>query len=541
MRARVCARLLSAFVLASLAASAAAQPNVVAGRDISMSSVGVFQNGHSGVYPNGVVAFGISTTACNPGTATIPWFAQPNPNHPFIAFLIARETAGRFTQISNRSYCKHPFSSTNTLGCTPSCSGGPSTQLVVGCSDTYGGAMNGSYSLLGPPDEIDPWTGVWSMTCSYFDYGVPPQPTCDGQASSISYGSNPTAPPRCNVNDSALTVPGSTYYAQAGWITAGELESLRGNNFVSRGFVPTFSGGAWSFGSLTTQLAGSVLQRWSGATLDSNTNGADDGRLFVAGKVTGPTNGLFHYEFAAHNRDNDRGVAAFRLPICPGARVENAGFEDIDTNAANDWSFFQTPSEISWAGATTNALRWNSIFNFWFDSDAAPVTGPSVLLDQADAGPGLATVSVTTTVPLGLYNVHLGPGCGAGSSPSLFAIGTPSNAAIPNASFALRTTGNAANAPVGLILAYAPGTFDLGAGCTLYAASVAGAAALVGAVCDGSGAATFAAPVPSDPALEGLTADVQAFSVQAGGPFLGSFAFSNGLQVRLGNSIPTCP
>src|SRR5262245_44759590 len=203
MRARVSAGL----VLASLAAPAAAQPNVVAGRDISLSALGVFQNGHSGVYPNGVVAFGLSTTACNPGTVPIPWNVQPSPNHPFIAFLIARENAGRFTQISNRSYCKHPFSSTNTPGCTPSCGGGPSTQLVVGCSDTYGGALNGSYSLLGPPDEIDPWTGAWSMMCSYFDLGVPPQPTCDGQSSSISYRS-PTAPPRCNVNDSDLTLPG---------------------------------------------------------------------------------------------------------------------------------------------------------------------------------------------------------------------------------------------------------------------------------------------------------------------------------------------
>jgi hypothetical protein len=533
----------------ALATAASAQPNVISGLDIALQSLGsVSSNGHSGVFPNGVVAVGMSTTACNPGSVTIPWFAPMNANHPFIAFLVARENAGRFVQISNRSYCKHPFASTNSSGCGGSCiSPGTSQILGIGCSDTYGAGLNGSYSSLGPPDEINPWTGAWTPACSYFDAGQPPvsgPAACDGVASGISFGTNPTAFPRCNVSDSDLTLAGSTYFAYAGWFAAGEATANRTNNFLSRGLTPIWNGTSWSFGSLTTPMTGSVLQRWSGATVTSNTNGNDDGRLYVGVKVTGPTNGFYHYEYAVHNYDNKRGAAAFRLPACPGARVQNVGFRDIDGNAANNWAFFQTSTEISWAAPAGNPLNWNMIFNFWFDSDAAPATGQSVLLDEAAAGPGLPTVSVTGTAPNGLFNVFLGAGCGSPSAPTLYATGSPARATLGNASFALESAGNSASTSVFLVGGTLDGTQPVSPGCDLQMAGTmpTGIFTMPPVVSTGAGVATFLLPVPNDTSLEGTHLNFHALEVQLGtGSVVGLFDLSDGLRVRIGSAGTNCP
>ena len=87
-----------------------------------------------------------------------------------------------------------------------------------------------------------------------------------------------------------------------------------------------------------------MLDRWSGATVTEGSNGGTgtlsdfDGRFLVGVKVTGPVNGMWHYEYAVQNLDNSRGGASFRLPVCPSARVENFGFRDIDLDAANDWT-----------------------------------------------------------------------------------------------------------------------------------------------------------------------------------------------------------
>src|SRR6185503_10001222 len=132
---------------------------------------------------------------------------------------------------------------------------------------------------------------------------------------------------------------------------------------------------------------------------------------------------------------------ALRIPICPEARVRNLGFSDIDQDAGNEWTAAVVGNEIVFSGAS-NPLEWNTIFNFWFDCDAAPLAG-ALALDQAAPGAGLASVPVTSSAPLGLFNVYLGAGCAFGTPPTLHAVGTPARATLGNATFALRSTGNA--------------------------------------------------------------------------------------------------
>src|SRR5262249_7936403 len=310
------------------------------------------------------------------------------------------------------------------------------------------------------------------------------------------------------VDDTDLSVPGAPYWWQSGYLNPGEPESNRTNNIGSRGFTPSWNGSVWSFADGPNFLNGTILQRWSGASITSNTNGVDDGRFYVAVKVTGPVGGLYHYEYAVHNRDNKRGLGAFRVPVCPAALVQGFGFHDIDQDPNNDWSASRTASEITFQ-TTTNPLRWNMIFNFWFDSDAAPDATNTLSLDQFDLGAGALTVAVAGTAPTGLYNEVLGPGCGVPAAPTLYAIGSPARASLGNATFALQSGGNPSGAVCGFVLSVADGSTLIGPGCTAYSASVSTMMGPLFLSAGPAGTVTMPLPVPNQAALEGTHLDFQ--------------------------------
>jgi len=500
--------------------------------------------GRVGVFPNGSNGCALQATACNAGTQPIDWMAVMDPDHPFIAFLVARESQGRFQQISDRSFVKHAFFALPGTFCG-TCAATDGTTLGVGCSDTYLSGTNGDNFWLGPAEEIDPWLGTWDPICSHFDRGEPPVPPpqdCNGVRSLSLTQANMLGNigHRMRVRDEALDVPGASFWFQAYYVVAKEPEAARGDSLGSRAFAPAWNGTRWEMNPGGPLLHGTVLQRWQGADLDSATNGADDGRLYVAVKVTGPVEGLYHYEYAFHNRDNARGVGAVRIPVCPQARVSGAGFSDVDPDPTNDWSPTRTADELVFANPA-NPLGWNTIYNVWFDSDAAPGSA-AVLLDQASAGAGQPAVAVSSRAPTELRIVHLGPGCALGTPPSLHATGSPAAATLGNASFALRSTGNAPLEPNLLLYARTPGSFAF-APCTVWLgadprAVVAGSTVLS----DAGGTAVHPMPVPNDLALEGRSVSVQLLGrVPGGGVLFRNFELSEAVLVRVGSSIPGCP
>ncbi len=545
-------RAAAALAVLALAGSATAQANTDPGIDVRLGILGnLAWLDREGVYPGGMNAAAMNTTVCNQG-ARVNWFRAMDPDHPFIAFLVARESDGRFEQISDRSWVKHGFFALTSSQCTPCTPPGglAGTYLGVGCSDTYDITNNGDNYWLGPPSEIDPWLGAWDPVCSFFDLGtggaVAPD-DCNGlrtfsQSQAVALG---PLGHRIRLSDADLGVAGASYWYQGQYVVAREAESKRGDNLGSRGFDPVWDGTRWGLIEEPEPVVhGSILQRWSGASLDSVANGGDDGRVYVAARVSGPEDGLWHWELALHNRDNARGIAALRLPVCPGARVLNAGFRDLDQDAANDWSVARAGAELVLADASgANALRWNSIYNVWFDSDAAPLDATATLV-EADPGAGLDELAVGCPAPLALYNAFAGAGCSLdGTPPALFASGAPARAALGNASFALESTGNVPGALQVLATSDAPaGTIALGPCSLLVAGSLDQVYALASATSDASGRATFALPVPADLAFEGLTLTFQTVGVNPlGGPLFGKIELSDALSVRVGDAIPSCP
>jgi hypothetical protein len=527
-----------------------AQSNTVPGLDIKLeTTTNISRYRRTGTYPNGVQAIGTRTVCCNPGTVAIPFQAAMNPNHGWIHYILARESGGRLVQISNYAWVKHTFGSNNDPSTCGTCvNQATSSWVEPGCNDTYVASQAVDHFNLGPPGEIDPWLGAWNPLCSHFDRGNPPVAVaqqCDGIRSLTTSQAtvlNTQIGDAMRLYDDDLVVPGSTFWYQSGYLVPGEAEALRNDNIGSRQFTPTWGGTQWALADGTSFLNGTILQRWTGATITSAPNGTDDGRYYVAVKVTGPVNGLYHYEYAVHNRDNKRGMGAFRIPICAQANVANFGFHDVDRNAITDWTAAKVGNEIVFQTQTVNPnpLRWNSIYNFWFDSDAAPQSG-TVLLDQYDIGPGALTVGITSTTPSGLWNQNLGAGCGLPTAPSLYATGSPDRGLLGNATLALRTTNNPAGVPCAFVLSTVTGVTPVGGGCTVYSGDLGSILGPITLVADASGSASLPIPVPASAALEGVAFDFQMVNLAATGALLGNFNLSNGLRVRIGNLIAGCP
>jgi hypothetical protein len=407
----------TALCLVVAAASAAAQSNTIDGLDAYLLKCSNPRTlGRKGTFPSGVNGLGLGTTICNTGTQPIQWKAAMDPNHPVIAFIVARDYQGHFEQITTRSFVKHNFGASNASDCSRCTDTSDSTVLAVGCSDTYLASEAGDRYWLGPSTEIDPWLATWTSTCSYFDQGDPPDPPpgdCDDVRSltSAEVGTFDQVKNRIQVTDGDFNVSGASFYFYSWYVIQGEAESLREDSSGSRAFTPSWNGSKWTLTASGSTVNGTPLQRWSGAAITSNTNGGDDGRVFIGVVVTGPdAGGMYHYEYALHNRDNGHGISEFHLPICPGASVTNVGFHDVDSDATNDWTFATHDTEVAWT-TTSNPLEWNEIFSFWFDSDTAPGTGAKTLLTEARAGGGLPAIEVATTAPTGpLVGTDLGYG-----------------------------------------------------------------------------------------------------------------------------------
>jgi hypothetical protein len=533
-----------------VAGAASAQPGAVPGLDVVLSDVGgasVLQR--EGTFPTGVNGLGIATTVCNGGSVPVAVDAAMAPSHPFVAFLVARESGGRFVQVSDRSFATHLSAAANGMACGICTAPGVPSILGVGCSTSASEVESGDHFSLGPPGEIDPWFGAWVPTCSHFDRGEPAVAApgdCDGvrsldapQAALLDQGVNH----RVRVEDADLDAPGASFWVQAQVVAAGEPEANRENNMGSRRLVSSASGATWTLQVTDPLLPGSILQRWSGASVSSDTNEGEDGRVYVAVKVTGPVEGFYHYEYAVHNRDNSRGVGAFRVPTCPQARTLNLGFRDIDDDPSNDWTAAVTPDEIVFS-TPAHPLEWNSIFNFWFDSDAAPEL-EEVVFDAFAPGPGDPDFDFDALTPTGLWNVWLGPGCGTPQPPTLYAAGSPARALLGNPTFQLRSSGNAPGALCLLAASAITGSQAVPVGCTLF---VLGTPYLdiqffPILVADASGVATFALPVPNDPlGYEGIDIQFQMGEIQLGtGAFIAGLDLSDGILVRVGDQIDPCP
>ncbi|MEQ1632875.1 MAG: hypothetical protein ABL997_10915, partial [Planctomycetota bacterium] len=345
----------------------------------------------------------------------------------------------------------------------------------------------------------------------------------DGVRSSVTWSD--TIQGRMLVPEFELDVAPATFWGQVCVSVIGEPGTNRGNNATSREVRVTKSGTTFTMATTGSSFVAPVLTRWTGASTAIGRNGLDDGHFMVGVVVTGPVDGFWHYEYAIHNLDNARGGAGFRIPLCSSAQVRNPGFRDIDRDALNQWQFARVGNELSWQAPGNNPHDWNTIYNVWFDSDAAPVAG-TFAVDQARIGPGALSVQIATSVPGQLWHEALGAGCGVPSA-TLRPLALPS---VPSAGYGLQLAGAPSSLAL-FVLSFQADNTAIGGGCTQWIDTNQLLGTFLTAT-DASGAATWNLPIPAGLAPFDLYGQAAVFT--SGGPAFGIANLSDALRARIG-------
>lgn len=326
-----------------------------------------------------IVGLATNTPICNAGTEPLDWYISPDVRHPFIIFNLYRKDPTRLVQIG-QSWAKHGFGSGQDNRCGFNCEPwGDQTRLGVGCSDTYDAALNSNRHFLGPRMEINPWTGAHVFEGSYLETHF--NDAHDGIAH------------RLQVHDADLTPAVGVSGALVVEVAAVAHDDVNHLNSIAwePGSVAGAAGGTWLFDIEDTATAiGPAIQSWTGATIrvipPQPTN---DGRCYLAYSVTQNPNGTWHFEYALQNLDMDRGVQSFKLAIAQNVIVSNLGFHAVESHGEGisnaPWAAARDATGLTWATQTyaqnpfASALRWGTLYNFWFDANQPPAAGLATL------------------------------------------------------------------------------------------------------------------------------------------------------------------
>jgi hypothetical protein len=325
-----------------------------------------------------VAAFSVGTTSCNIGDTELEWVSG-TPDHPVIGQGMYRLKDDRFTQIG-QSWLKHGFTALqgglceDEQGCT-CVSSGTGSRLGVGCSDPYGSGLNGSQTGLGPKFEVNANSGVFPIP--YTD---------QGQSGDAIYK-------RVQVHvddlDAALN-PGSLYFVDGQYVAPDDAAAGNGhNNAAYRECTISFSGGNYNANATgLTQREQPAIRAWQDtdpSVLETDVlfQETEQALVIVSSKAVSLGGGVFRYEYAVQNHNSDRSIGSFSVPA--SGAVQNIGFNDVDYHSGEpwdgaDWTATLGAGTITWAtddfasDPNANALRWGTLYNFWFETDAPPQT-----------------------------------------------------------------------------------------------------------------------------------------------------------------------
>jgi hypothetical protein len=379
---------------------------------------------------NGRVGVSLGTDACNKGTVNVDWNALPSNDHPFIPQNLYRMSGGatnneRFEQIG-QSWGKHAFAAAPLNTCTFGCNGVGGDELGSGCSDAYGAGLNGWQDGIGSRGWVNPFTGNFPSGNTSNDH--------DGHNHDVT-----SHRILVNVDDLNTSLnPGATYFAEANYIVPHEgtwcqshpTECNMYNNASYRHYSVFGINQPFSFNPVgSTVREQPAIMAWTGATVSQiEPNPGNDGIWFMGYKVTNPSPGVWHYEYALYNQNLDRAIQSFSVPLGPGVNISNIGFHAPPQHpgwphdgtmgdagySSMPWAVAQDASSVTWNTETfatnqnANAIRFATLYNFRFDADQPPQnanatvgffkTGsPMMVATQGPAGNGTPTPTPTPT------------------------------------------------------------------------------------------------------------------------------------------------
>ena len=401
----------------------------VPGPDVIVGDVnGLQQFGVTGT----TVGLALGTDSCNFGVVDLDWFALPSNNHPVIPQNMYRMSGGatndeRFEQIGQSSV-KHAFTALTNNICGLGCNGVGGTRLGSGCSDPYSSSLNAGPSL-GSKAWINPFTGAYPRG----DSGATNPNNHTGHTGDSNAGHRI----RTEMADLNTTLnPGATYYAEGQYVTPHEYVWCQANpgqcnmnNNVSYRRYNVTGTTSFTFSPVgATVRTRAAVEAWTGSTrLTIQPDPLADGIGTLAYKVTNPSPGVWHYEYALYNQNLERGIQSFSVPV-GSASLSNVGFHAPPQHpgTANDgtvgstgfssaeWAQSTDAGAMTWSSETlaqnpnANAIRWGTLYNFRFDSNSPPQTvqatigfykngAPITIAVQAPSGGATPTPTNTPT------------------------------------------------------------------------------------------------------------------------------------------------
>jgi len=363
-------------------------PDVVVGDLIGLAQFGSASGNQVGL--------AVGTDSCNFGTVDLNWFQNPSNDHPVIPQNLYRMSGGatndeRFEQIG-QSQVKHAFTALTQNLCNLGCNGVGGSRLGSGCSDPYSASLN-SGPNLGSRAWINPFTGFYPRNDSATPNNNHTGHSHNGTSHRIL----------TNISDLSTTQnQGAIYYAEAQYITPHEYAWCQANptqcnmynNVSYRRYNVNGTGSPFTFSpAAATVRAKAAITAWNGATVaEFRPEPGIDGIGAIAYKVTNPSPGVWHYEYAIYNQNLDRAIQSFSVPVGGGVTLTNVGFHAPPQHpgSSNDgtfnnagfssaaWAQSQTGGAMTWSTETfaqnpnANAIRWGTMYNFRFDSNRPP-------------------------------------------------------------------------------------------------------------------------------------------------------------------------
>jgi hypothetical protein len=370
-------------------------PAGAAGPDVLYSGISDIAN-HGAV--GGIRAYTLGTSTCNIGNQNLLW---TNDGTPGVGFNAYRLHGGRMVQIG-LSWVKTACCAAAGSGCGLSCNGQGGSVLGAGCLDVYSSGWNAIQSNMAPRAGLNAWSG---------------------SVGGVTGTSGDAIFKRLQVAETSMnpaTFPGALYFVEGVYVGSDDASNGNRNNNASYRRVTSSGSPNYTFSLVdTTQQGIAAINAWRAhglglgmpdtsvviGTLDV----PNEGRFHYAYKPKDNGNGTWRYEYAVFNLSSDRSGGSFVVPIPANTIITNTGFSkpnyhsgEVYSNA--DWTVAVNSNDVTWAtpqtfvqNANSSALRWGTMYNFWFDANRPPENGQVTLGLFKPHSP--QTVSFTAAVP----------------------------------------------------------------------------------------------------------------------------------------------
>ncbi len=327
-----------------------------------------------------ITAYGVGTNACNIGTARASWIASTN-QHPVIIQNLYRLKQDRFEQVG-MAWIKHGFYAVSQSLCTLCNDPTDGSELGVGCSDPYSASLNGVQTNMSPRGLVNADTG-------YFPY-----PWSGSIANLIVR--------RLQVHDADLSPalnPSARYFIEGHYVSPGDCTAGTDENNASYREVtvaespPPTAPNTFNLiisSGRPTQRGQPAVRAWKDidpVVVETDVRVPSEGLFILAAKASSTGNGIYRYSYALENLNSDRSARSFSVPLPLGAVISDSGFHDAEYHSGEpydnvDWSVAVTSDAITWStdqyavNPNANALRYSTVFTFWFDVNVEPVVDP---------------------------------------------------------------------------------------------------------------------------------------------------------------------